>query len=93
VELGSEIPARRFGFYPRKGIIRVGSDADFVIVDLAREHVLTKDKAYSRAGYNPFEGWKVKGAPVHTIVRGTVVMENEKVIGVPGFGTFIPVSR
>jgi dihydroorotase len=93
VELGSEIPARRFGFYPRKGIIRVGSDGDFVIVDLAREHVLTKDKAYSRAGYNPFEGWKVKGAPVHTIVRGTVVMENEKVIGVPGFGTFIPVSR
>ena len=93
VELGSEIPARRFGFYPRKGTIQVGSDADFAIVDLGRERILTKDKAYSRAGYNPFEGWKVKGVPVHTVVRGTVVMENEQVIGKPGFGKFIPASR
>jgi dihydroorotase len=93
VELGSEIPAKRFGFYPRKGVIRVGSDADLVLVDLNRKRTITKEKDYSRAGYNPFEGWKVKGVPVHTVVRGTVVMENEKVVGKPGFGRFIPVER
>jgi dihydroorotase (multifunctional complex type) len=93
VELGSEIPARRFGFYPRKGAIQVGSDADFVLVDLERERTISQAQAYSRAGYNPFEGWKVKGVPVHTIVRGTVVMENEKVVGRPGFGRFIASRR
>lgn len=93
VELGCEIPARRFGFYPRKGVIQVGSDADFAIVDLNRERTITKEQNYSRAGYNPFEGWKVKGVPVHTIVRGTIVMENEKVVGKPGYGQFIPAER
>jgi dihydroorotase (multifunctional complex type) len=93
VELGCEVPAKRFGFYPRKGVIQVGSDADFVIVDLNKERTITKKQNYSRAGYNPFEGWKVKGVPVHTIVRGTVVMEEEKVVGKPGFGQFIPAER
>lgn len=93
IEITSEYPAKRFGFYPQKGIIQIGSDADFAIIDMNKERVISKDQGYSKCGYNPFEGWKVKGIPVHTIVRGTVVMENEKVIGKPGFGKFIPVSR
>jgi dihydroorotase (multifunctional complex type) len=93
IEITSEYPAKRFGFYPQKGIIQIGADADFTIVDMNKERVISKDQGYSKCGYNPFEGWKVKGVPLHTIVRGTVVMENEKVIGKPGFGKFIPVSR
>ena len=93
IEITSEYPAKRFGFYPQKGIIQIGADADFAIIDMNKERVISKDQGYSKCGYNPFEGWKVKGVPVHTIVRGTVVMENEKVIGKPGFGKFIPVKR
>jgi dihydroorotase (multifunctional complex type) len=93
VEITSELPAKKFGFYPRKGTISVGADADFVIVDMKKERTISKEQGYSKCGYNPFEGWKIQGVPVSTIVRGTVVMEDEKVIGKPGFGEFIPVSR
>lgn len=93
VEITSEIPAKRFGFFPKKGLIQPGSDADFAIVDMNKERIISKEQGYSKCGYNPFEGWKVKGIPVHTIVRGKIVMENEKVVGDPGFGEFVPVNN
>jgi dihydroorotase-like cyclic amidohydrolase len=93
VEITSEIPAKRFGFYPRKGTIQVGSDADFVVVDMTKKRIISKDQGYSKCGYNPFEGWKVKGVPIHTVVRGKLVMEKEEVVGKAGYGQFIPVER
>lgn len=92
-EITSEIPAKVFGFYPRKGVIQAGADADFAIVDMNRERTISKDQGYSKCGYNPFEGWKIKGIPVYTIVRGEVVMEDGKITATPGYGKFIPVSR
>ena len=37
VELLCENPAKTFGLWPRKGSIRVGGDADYVVVDIDRE--------------------------------------------------------
>lgn len=93
VELTSERPAKEFGFYPRKGTIRVGSDADFAIVDMNKEKILTKNEGYSKCGYSPFEGWKVKGAPVYTLVRGKVVMDHGKITGDGGYGEFVPIRK
>lgn len=93
VELSSVQPAKNFGFFPRKGVIAVGADADFAIVDMNAEKTISKDTSYSKCGYNPFEGWKVKGIPVCTIVRGNKVYENGEIVGKPGYGKFIPVER
>lgn len=86
VEIVSLKPAKLFGLYPRKGAIRVGADADLVAVDLNREHVITNEEVLSKCGWTPYAGRKVRGVPVHTLVRGQFVFENGNVVGRPGYG-------
>ena len=90
VYLTSEHPARIFGIYPKKGAILPGSDADMTIVDMGLRKVLTARDSYSKSGWTTFEGIEVQGVPTHTIVRGTLVSENGKILVDPGFGQFVP---
>ena len=83
-------PAQRFGLYPRKGALELGADADITIVDLAQEAVFRKADMHSRAGHTSWEGMRVKGMPVQTIVRGQVVMDEGRIVGEPGLGRFTP---
>lgn len=90
VQLCSENPAKIFGLYPRKGVIRVGSDADLMIVDLKRRDVIRAAQFQCIGEFTPFENWKIKGKPVLTLVRGQVIAENGNIVGKPGYGKFIP---
>ena len=83
VKHASENPARLFNLYPLKGTIQIGSDADFTIVDMGKEGVIQSEKLHSRTKITPFDGWRVKGLPVYTIVRGKVVMRDGEVVGKP----------
>ena len=76
VQLTSEGPAKAWRLYPKKGRIRVGSDADFTIVDTKVEWRIDPAKFVSKAKYSPFDGFEAKGAAVYTIVRGNVVMDH-----------------
>ncbi|HHW06026.1 MAG TPA: dihydropyrimidinase [Clostridia bacterium] len=86
-------PAKLFGLYPQKGVIRAGSDADVVLVDPNRDQLLTGEHLHSKAGYTPFHGLKVKGYPVMTISRGRVVYQNGRFVGEPGWGKFIKAGE
>jgi dihydroorotase-like cyclic amidohydrolase len=88
VQVYSEAPARLLGLYPRKGAIRVGSDADVVLVDMDEEHVLRNEEIVSKARWTPFDGYRVKGRPMLTILRGEVVAKDGKVVAEPGTGVF-----
>ena len=79
-----------WGLYPRKGVIQVGADGDFAIVDLEKERVVTPEYMQSAAGWGLYDGWNLKGWPTTTIVRGSVVMEDGEVVGDPSFGEYIP---
>lgn len=70
VDITSTRAAKLFGLFPRKGVIRVGSDADLVVVDLNGETAITAERQYSGAQYTPWEGRKVPVRIVHTLVRG-----------------------
>jgi len=70
-----ENPAKIFNI-PHKGFIMEGMDADLVVVDLKKESVIDPDNFQSKAKYSPFEGFRVQGIPIMTLVRGKLVMEN-----------------
>jgi dihydroorotase (multifunctional complex type) len=68
VQLNSYNAARRFGL-DRKGRISVGADADLVVVDLDEERTVT----HQGKGICLYEGLKLRGWPVMTLVGGRVV--------------------
>jgi len=72
----SDTPAKAMGLSHRKGRIAVGLDADLAIVDLGRERVWRRDDVRSSAGYSIYEGRRLKGAVLHTLVRGRFVMRD-----------------
>ena len=82
-------PAKAFGIYGRKGDIKVGFDADLLIVDPEKEWEITSDSLLYVNKISAFVGMKGKGHPVCTIVRGNVVAENGKITAEKGVGTFI----
>jgi dihydroorotase len=93
VRITSYNPARIFGVYPRKGVIQPGADADLVIIDMNKEEEITNETTYTKVGWTPYHGRKIKGAPIRTILRGKTVMENGKILGKPGDGQFVPPLR
>ena len=84
----SRNPARIFGLYPKKGLLTIGADADFVIIDQNKEEKITADMMESKCGWTLYEGMTMKGAPVMTFIRGVQVYTEGKVTVKPGHGKF-----
>ncbi len=93
VKVTSEGTARLLNRYPRKGALVPGADADIVIVDPNRETIIHGKDLLTRAKeWSPFEGMKVRGMPVFTMVMGEIVSENRELVGKPN-GRFVPVKK
>jgi dihydropyrimidinase len=93
VKVTSEGTARLLNLYPRKGALVPGADADIVIVDPNKEATIHSKDLLTRAKeWSPFEGMKVKGMPVFTMVMGEIVSENRELVGNPN-GRFVPVKK
>lgn len=90
VQVMSEQPAKLYGLFPQKGLIAVGADADLVLVDLQREEVITNDSIVSKCGWTPYDQKRIKGAPLTVILRGKVLVQDQQLMGRPGWGRFIP---
>lgn len=88
----SEMPARLFGLYPKKGTIAVGSDADLVIFDPNKTHTISAATQHSCAGYTLYEGQSITGAPVLTMQRGQVIVENGELRAKPGRASFLKTN-
>ena len=85
--------AKRFGLYPRKGVIAEGSDADVVIWDPEQRGTVRGEDDLSNSDYSVYEGTQVTGWPVMTIRRGEVVATGTHVTGAPGSGRLVPRDR
>jgi dihydropyrimidinase len=93
VALTSTNHAKTYGLYPRKGTIAIGSDADVVIWDPERTLTIRHDLLKDGSDYTPYEGLKVTGWPVLTMVRGRTVMREGELVGTKGHGEYLTRER
>ena len=68
----STAPAKILGL-SRKGSLSVGMDADVTIIDPELQWVVNKDDFRSKSSNTPFDGWRVSGKVLMTIVGGKIV--------------------
>ena len=55
-------------------------DADFTIVDPKKTHVITNEEQASKSAWTPYDGKKITGMPVMTIIRGNIVMREGELL-------------
>ncbi|MGA9115283.1 MAG: dihydropyrimidinase [Bacteroidota bacterium] len=89
VEINSASPARIFGLYPRKGTIRVGSDADIVLWNPGARSTISCATHHMQVDYSLFEGWTVTGNADIVIARGEVLIRDGRWLGRRGRGRYL----
>jgi len=91
VRLISTNGAKRFGIYPRKGVIAAGADADLVIYDPQATTTIHSDMLFSQAREcdKLYEGMTFQGQIRRTMVKGRTVFVDGKITGEPGWGQFV----
>ncbi|MCY3907883.1 MAG: dihydroorotase family protein [Anaerolineaceae bacterium] len=91
VRLISTNGARRFGIYPRKGVIAPGADADLVLYDPEATTTIHQDMLFSkaRACDKLYEGMTFRGRVTRTLVNGAPVFADGEIVGVRGSGRFV----
>ena len=77
-----ENPVKIFGI-KNKGYIKEGYDADFTIVDMNKIIEIKNENIESKCKWSPFNGFKLKGTPIFTIINGKIKKKNGKIIGDP----------
>ena len=76
--------------FPKKGLIALGADADFTIVDMKLEKKIRSDKMQTKGKESTiFDGTLVTGWPFLTIVGGNVVMKDGEIVGKAGNGEWV----
>jgi len=71
-------PARLMGL--KTGTLSPGAPADLTVLDPEAKTVVDPARFYSQAKHSPFAGWELTGAPVLTIVGGSVIMKQGEVL-------------
>jgi len=88
---GAERTARFHGLYPRKGALRVGSDADVLVMqegDFRFDEAIIQDKPEMR--WSPYNGRPLKARVAASFLRGHQLWDGERVLATPGTGRFVP---
>ena len=89
VRVCSTNTAKVFGLYPRKGTLAVGSDADLVLVDPDRDVTVSSAFYHGTTDWSVYDGWKLRGLPRLTVLRGQVVLDEFELVGSPGSGRYL----
>ena len=92
-EITASEPARFFGIDHRKGRLKAGYDADFVIFDERQRWTVRGDDLHNLNRYTPMEGHELTGRVRATYLRGECVFERGadgvEFFAAPGTGQWV----
>lgn len=71
-----------------KGLIKVGYDADFIVVNLKKEKRIKSGNLHSKCGWSPFDDWCAV-FPSSLFIRGEKIIEDNEIVVKRGFGRFV----
>ncbi len=81
IEQMTILPAKIFGLDKSgTGSLTPGTKANIVVIDLKKKWQVDVNKFFSKARNCPFDGWKLQGKAIMTIVGNRIVMKDGKVI-------------
>ncbi|MDB5416533.1 MAG: allantoinase [Rubritepida sp.] len=89
--LCAERPAKFHGLFPKKGAIRVGCDADLLVMergDFTFDAATIQDREATR--WSPYDGMAMKARVAATYLRGSCIWNGTEVLAKPGSGRFVP---
>jgi dihydropyrimidinase len=89
VKITSTNAALFYGVYPRKGLIRKGSDADLVIIDPDAEWTWDASSIAGATDYSVLDGLKITGRISHVVKGGDIAVKDGTVLAPKGSGKFI----
>jgi allantoinase len=86
----AERSAQMHGIWPKKGAIRLGSDADICVLERGNfvfDEASIQDRPEMR--WSPYHGRPMRARVAATYLRGVPIWDGAKVLGKPGDGQFI----
>lgn len=85
-----EGPARLMNAFPKKGSLKPGADADFVLIDPDHEWTLKKEDLFTKNNWTAFEGHKFTTSVQSVYLRGKKIYEDQSFPMGSGYGKFLP---
>ena len=79
IKLLTEHPAKFLHIDNRKGILKVGLDADFVVWNPDESFEVTTKSIFHKHHLSPYNGKQLVGKVLQTIVNGITVFENDSI--------------
>jgi dihydropyrimidinase len=92
VDIVSTTPAKMFGMFPKKGLISPGSDADIVVFDPQKKHVISASTHNMNVDFSVYEGAQLTGKVETVFLRGSKIVDNSQYVGNKKDGRFIKRS-
>ncbi|MES2649859.1 MAG: dihydropyrimidinase [Bacteroidota bacterium] len=93
VEVACTNAAKIFGMFPKKGTIAIGSDADIVLLDPVKQHVLSSSTHHMNVDYSGYEGWELTGKVETVLLRGKIVIDQASCLVEKGNGQFVKRNK
>ncbi len=93
IDLIATQPAKLFGLYPKKGIIKINADADIVLFNPNKKHILNHNNLHMNTDYSPYQGSQITGTIDTVIMRGKIIVKNQQFIGALGYGKFLKRNK